>query len=142
MTVFVRHAQSEFNAFGSKERDCGITELGKEQAKLLKGSYDLVVISPLKRVYETLAYSNIQYKNLLVSHLCREHIDGEQCNLLHGETIKLETKEDLQRRAEKFKEFLRTLEKGNVLVISHYCFLKELLGIGLRNCQSADSQIF
>ena len=55
---FTRHAESQGNV-GSNTIDSPLTPAGIEQAKLLSGHFDLVVVSPLRRAQETLHYSRI-----------------------------------------------------------------------------------
>lgn len=55
---FCRHAQSYEN-IGVSRIDSPLTDYGVEQAKLLTGNYDCVIVSPLRRAIETLHYSNI-----------------------------------------------------------------------------------
>ena len=64
--TLIRHAESHFNAGNYKTdeeiRNCRITNLGIQQAKQLNQSFDIVVLSPLKRAMETYLNSNIKTK--------------------------------------------------------------------------------
>ena len=73
MIYIIRHVESEFNKTRIKKRNCGITEDGKLNAHELKGHYDIVLQSPLKRCEETLKYSNITYGKKIIVDSLREH---------------------------------------------------------------------
>ena len=64
--TIIRHAQSKFNAgeFRTAEeiRNCKLTDHGKMQAKNLDQSFDIIVLSPLKRAIETYVNSNLKIK--------------------------------------------------------------------------------
>ena len=60
--TFIRHAESYHNYYKKYDFDidqnelidCGITNLGKDQAKKLNKHFDILFVSPLRRTKETL----------------------------------------------------------------------------------------
>lgn len=138
MVKLIRHAQSTFNAFGDKSPDCEITPEGRNMAKGLDGTYDLVICSTLRRCRQTLDASDIRYSNLMFSELCREVRDGNPVNLYNGESLDLlkESDEGVQQRLEDFKNLLRDLSTKyeKIAVMTHYEFLKRLTGYSFNNC--------
>jgi len=138
MVMLFRHAQSTWNAYGDISRDSSITESGREMAKLLKGNYDLVICSPLKRARQTLDATNIVYGNIMFSELCREIKDGNPVNLYNGESTENdpETEEQIVQRIEDFKNYVKSLlpTYPNIAVITHFCFLERLTGYKFENC--------
>lgn len=123
--TFLRHAQSIFNVFLQSEKDCDLSPAGIQQAKNLTGDYDVVVVSNLRRTHQTLLYSSIQSKRILLTPLCREQ-KKDICDFVQGEDdcIK-ETEEELALRIECFKDYIRRECKPDerVLVISHGDFI-------------------
>lgn len=123
--TFLRHAQSIFNRDLTSEKNCSLTELGIEQAKQLKGDYDVIVCSILKRTKETLFYSNLTSKQLHFTDLCRE-VRRDICDFLEDEDeTQLETDEEAEKRILLFKAYLQSKTKATdkVLVISHRDFI-------------------
>lgn len=135
---FLRHGQSTFNA-GRPDVDAPLTETGKSQAASVSGEWDLVIVSSLTRAKQTLEFSGIKYRNMIVTELCREYQNGSVCDYKQGEDTKLETKNELQSRIETFKTMLRSFAPTypRILVISHVCFICYLIGTnkGIYNCQ-------
>lgn len=124
MIVLIRHAQSTGNC-GDPGRDCPLSNDGGQQAKLLKGEYDLVICSTLKRARQTLDESSIKYSNILFTDLCREHLDGNPNTLYNNEPEKKESQAEFYDRIEKFKQILREKQKEypRIAVVSHGVFL-------------------
>lgn len=122
--TFLRHAVSIFNEKLISEKDCELSEAGKQQAMSLTGNYDVVVCSIMTRTKQTLAFSKIKYNDLYYSHTCRE-FRKDICDFLpHENHTILETNESLIERVEKCKTFLKENFDGrNVLVISHADFI-------------------
>ena len=126
---FLRHAQSIFNRDLTSEKDCSLTDLGIEQASKIKGTYDVIICSIMKRTKETLQYSQLNSKKLLFTDLCRE-IRRDICDFLEEEDeTKQESEEEALKRIQKFKEFVRekTEKEDKLLVICHGDFI-HLLG--------------
>jgi broad specificity phosphatase PhoE len=127
---FLRHAESIFNANLTSEKDCDLTEKGKQQASELKEHYDIVVCSIMKRTCQTLDTSNITYGRLIFTDLCRENRQ-DICDFLphEDETVK-ESEDQLQDRIKVFTYFLKSQVSryNNVLVISHGDFIHTLGG--------------
>jgi broad specificity phosphatase PhoE len=128
--TFLRHAQSIFNAYLTSEKDCDITLKGKEQAAALEGEYDVIVLSCLRRTHQTLTYSNLRAKRILMTDLCREK-RVDICDYLEGEDeTKKESLEELGWRIESFRNFLRAhcKETDRILVIAHGDFIFHATG--------------
>ena len=139
--TFLRHAISIFNELKISEKDCELSEAGKAQAAMLEGTYDLVICSVMKRTKQTLAFSNIKYKELIYSHSCRE-FRCDICDFLpHENETDLESNEDLRLRVQAFREFLIKFEsqKKRILVISHRDFIYAMNG-GTRHPENAEFQ--
>jgi broad specificity phosphatase PhoE len=138
--AFIRHAQSRFNAYNDLSPNSSVTEAGKKSCKNITGNYDLVICSTLRRARETLDNSNITYKRVIFTDLCREILDGNTSNLYNGEENASESHEDVMQRISKLKEFIMqqpeaNQEITNTAVISHGCFLFRMIGQGFCNCQ-------
>ena len=138
--AFFRHAQSRFNAYNDLSPNSSLTEAGKVSCKNIKGKFDLVICSTLRRARETLDNSNIKYKRVIFTELCREILDGNTSNLYNGEENISESHEDITRRISKLKEFIMQQpevnnETINIAIISHGCFLFKMIGQGFCNCQ-------
>ena len=125
---FLRHAESIFNANLTSEKDCDLTEKGKQQAAAIEERYDVVICSTMKRACQTLDNSRITYGRLLFTDLCRENRQ-DICDFLphEDETIK-ETEEQLQKRIQSFTYFVKSQcsPYQRVLVISHGDFIHTL----------------
>jgi broad specificity phosphatase PhoE len=139
----IRHAESQFNAYGKQVRDVRLSEQGCLQASKLSGSYDLVIISTLSRARSTFALSQITTKEVLSTPLCRELRRGNIIDYLPDESMELETSTDVTQRVEQFKEMLREpLTSGKrVCVISHHGFIHALTGLKMCNAQIVTTSI-
>lgn len=131
----IRHAESTFNRHGSKDNDVPITDRGKDQAKSLEGEYDIVVCSTLKRAIQTLHNSNLKYKKVIFTPICREVMDTNPTNYYPGEDITHESSEDVKKRMTEFREFLKSLDPDNnkIAVITHSVFLNRLTSFWFQN---------
>jgi len=134
--ILIRHAESDWNASGSMERNCKITEYGKNCSKYLDFDVDLVVCSTLRRARETLDNSGIKYKNILFTELCREYLDDNPVNYYNNEEIVPESITDLENRVDSFKELLSELQEkyNRIAVITHYIFLEKMTSFHFKNC--------
>lgn len=124
----LRHAESIFNATGTSEKDCDLTEKGKGQASLIKEHYDIVICSTMKRACQTLDNSQITYGKLIFTDLCREK-RVDICDFLECEDEQdIESDAELEFRIKKFLCFLRSQVSSfnRVLIISHRDFIYEL----------------
>lgn len=138
--AFFRHAPSTFNVNGDLSPNVPVTEDGKNIAKAMAGHVDLVICSTLRRARETLDHSNLKYKKVIFTELCREILDGNTSNLYNKEDNVVETEEDVNARIEKFRTFLFSQpeissEHTNIAVISHSTFLYKMTGRAFGNCQ-------
>lgn len=144
--TIIRHAQSKFNAgeYKTEEeiRNCRLTNHGIDQAKQLNHSFDLLILSPLKRAFETYVHSNIKCKHVVISKLVREQLDGRPLNCLDLEEVTSESSDDVRKRAREAVEYIKKTDSDNIGIISHGCFIwyfLEQIGqppIGTSNCQS------
>lgn len=140
MTItLTRHALSVFNKYNTQDLDCVITNEGMSQCTSLSGDYDLVILSPLIRTRQTLEYSLIHPKLIVVSQLCREKRDSP-CDYLRGEDVVKETEDSVIKRVKDFKKELFEYSKKykDILIISHGIFGWYLSGKCLRNCETMD----
>lgn len=69
---FCRHGESMANVGSWSGLDTPLSEFGVEQSKKLKGHFNLVLCSPLRRTLETLHYSKITYDRLTINPNLRE----------------------------------------------------------------------
>jgi broad specificity phosphatase PhoE len=127
--TFLRHAISIFNEMNTSEKDCELSEAGKAQARGLVGDYDLVICSVMTRTKQTLAFSQIKYKELVYSPICRE-FRTTICDYLPHEDEKIpEPRESLLERVSKFREYLKEKNQGQrILVVSHGDFIFAMNG--------------
>src|SRR5437762_9121115 len=131
--AFFRHAESSFNALGDRSANVPITENGKNASKAMKDHVDLVICSTLKRARQTLDESEIVYKRIIFTDLCREILDGNTSNLYSKtEENIVETEEQLQERMRLFKELIynqpeKSSDKVTIAIISHGCFMHKLI---------------
>lgn len=125
---FLRHAQSIFNRDLTSEKDCSLSEYGKQQAESIQGNYDVIICSTMKRAKETLQYSQLASKKLYFTEICRE-VRVDICDFFESEEeSNLESEQELQRRIKLFKQYLkeRTEPGQTVLVISHRDFIHQI----------------
>jgi broad specificity phosphatase PhoE len=130
---FLRHAESIFNANLTSEKDCDLTERGREQASKVSGEYDVVFCSIMKRTCKTLDHSNIKYGRIIFTDLCREKKTTICDYLPHEDETKIDTDEELEKQIQKFLYFLKSQVSPyqNVLVVSHGDFIH---AVGKRQC--------
>ena len=142
--AFLRHAQSIFNATLTSEKDCDLTDLGRQQAAALEGDFDVVICSTMKRTCQTLQGSRIRSGRTLYTDLCREKRQ-DICDYLphEDETVK-ETEEELQQRIQRFVYFLKSQVSPyqSVLVVSHGDFISSLGKKSKPYPNNAEIQVF
>lgn len=122
---FLRHAESIFNANLTSEKDCDLTDKGRQQASELEGDYDIVICSIMNRTCKTLDLSKIRYGRLVFTDLCREKRVDICDYLAHEDDTIKETDQELEERIQVFKVFLKSQVSSynNVLVVSHGDFI-------------------
>ncbi len=122
--TLLRHAESMFNTGVSNVEDVNLTFKGAKQAQKLTGQYDLVICSPLRRAVDTLFYSKIKYRELILDHDVRE-VKKDICDFLLFEPKKIETEKQVLKRVERFKKYLDSLEGEyqRILIVSHGDFI-------------------
>ena len=131
--TIIRHAQSKFNAGQYKTDEeianCRLSEFGKSQAKNLTQSFDIVILSPLKRAIETYANSNIKCGKMIINDLFREYkeLEAKPLNFLELEKLTPETLDDLNKRINDAIQYLKTLPYNNIGIISHGIFIHHFL---------------
>ena len=133
MVEFLRHCESFYNVICRDDiicqdsvdfLDCGLSPDGIKQAGNLKGVYDLVIVSPLRRCINTLEYSQIRYNKLVIEPLVREYRTN-YCDFLENEDIILETEDEIFNRLTEFKTKLKKLitKYKKILVVTHADFI-------------------
>jgi len=125
---FLRHAESIFNRDLTSEKDCDLTEKGRHQASEIKGDYNVVVCSTMKRACQTLDHSKLSYGKLIFTDLCREK-KADICDFLpHEAETRKESEEELERRIQSFLYFLKSQVSPfqTILVVSHGDFIHTL----------------
>lgn len=166
--ILIRHAQSTFNAYGEQIRDVPLSDYGKTTCSSLNFNVDLVICSNMQRTKQTLEHSNIKYNDIIITPLCREHMNGNIIDYCKGEDIIVESVDELAERVKKFKKFVKDatndlINKNNakakantkntgqtitsrtitICIISHSGFLRKLTGHFFNNahyleCSSLD----
>lgn len=130
--TIIRHAESRVNAGLCRESgeftNCRITDNGKEQATKLSYSFDVLILSPLKRVLETYTNSKIKTGDILISHFFREtKEDHTTTNFLENEKHSYETVEEIKLRALNARIFIENIKSNNIGIISHCGFIYHFL---------------
>ncbi len=130
--TFVRHCRSIFNELKTSEKDCDLSEFGKQQATGLSGRWDAIVCSIMFRTKETLRLSKLESSLIYYTALCRE-VRRDICDFLEDEDENVkETDEELSVRVERFKAWMKMMfaesKCKKILVISHADFVYELNG--------------
>lgn len=141
---FLRHAESIFNKYLISEKDCDLTDYGKQQAKDLSGDYDIVICSTMRRACQTLDHSNLNYGRLIFTDLCREK-KSDICDFLpHEDETEKETDEQLEKRIQTFLYFLKSQVSPyqRALVICHGDFIHTIGKKQQPYPKNAEIQIF
>lgn len=127
--TFVRHAQSEANVLRNlDERDSRLTKLGISQCKEVKGHFDIVLCSPLRRTRDTLGFSQVTCNEVIYvpeARECRWSTSDLMADDKEPDDYD-ESTEEIEERCKKFYERLRSLDlSGNkkVLIVSHCNFI-------------------
>lgn len=128
MIYLIRHTQSTFNAGQSdvRDRNVPLSEDGKLQARNITFSFNILILSPMKRAVETYTYSGIKVARVIMSELFREHVCAYN-NLFEYEDFIYETEDDLIDRVREAAEFLKKLDKPdiNIGIITHHDFIQK-----------------
>jgi len=141
--TIIRHGESIYNAGEFKKEsevaNCRLSDKGKIQSQSLDQSFDILIVSPLKRALETYVNSQIKTKELIISPLFAEHRNGKPLNYLENEEYVVETPDDLAKRAKSALQFVRSLPKlqQNIGIISHGDFLHNFL----KECQQKQAYL-
>lgn len=116
---WLRHCQSVANAGGPKTLDTPLSAAGAAAAEKLKGKYDIVYVSPMRRARETLGRSQIETPKVVVEPLLREIIEDPSDMLAEGE--RPEDSAAAAARVARLRDWLRGVAAhgGSVLVVSH-----------------------
>lgn len=130
--TIIRHSQSLHNQGIYAETDprllnSRLSEEGKRQASNFSASFDVLILSPLRRAIETYAQSSILTREILICPLFREHQDGKIINRLENESPTNESTMDVRLRAIQARKFLEETKSDNIGIISHGVFIWYLL---------------
>lgn len=135
--TFLRDAQSMFNAGLSKERNPGLSEVGKQQAIQIHGEFDCIIVTNLRRSMQTYAQSFLKCRKLLVEDVFRESMNGVESNYLELEQNIVESAPEFETRARagfyRLKELFREYKFQTILVITHHNFIQKISDISGRN---------
>lgn len=132
--IFIRHCESVHNyrirnnldVDDDSLRDCGITEVGIQQAAKLNFHFDILFISPMKRCLETLANSNITADEIVVDDRLREYPE-HICDYRPGEPIVPEDMEHFKQRVAEVRDLLWKRDERSIGVLSHGAFISEFM---------------
>lgn len=143
MIYLINHAQSTRDAgdFNTSDRNIPLTDVGCHQSKQLNFSFNILIISPLKRCLETYTNSNVKVGSVIVSELFREHVTTPN-NLFEYEDFVYEMDEDFEQRVKESIEFLKKLDTPNINIgiITHNDYIEKFTqitqgsGLTLPNC--------
>jgi len=132
---FIRHGQSVGNIDPNSDiTDSPLTEFGRMQASMINLEVDLIICSPMRRALETLHYSQINSKELLISDICREKICGTSDSKLL-EFPELETDDNFNLRISELANMLLNLNYNTIGVVCHGCVIAALTGSYLNNTE-------
>lgn len=123
--TFIRHGQSKFNVDRNYlVRNCGLTKKGKSQSKKIKGNFDIIFISPLKRCLQTFEYSQLNAPKIKKLNLIREH-KQDPCDFFENEIFKKENLSDCLKRVNMLKKHINKLPKEyqKICFVSHADFI-------------------
>ena len=134
----IRHGES-FANIGEKRWDSPLTEKGITQSSKLKGHYDLVILSPMRRAQETYIYSQIDCDECVYCESCREIKKGISDHLLF-ESLKRETEDEFETRINLLMEELRNYSQKykNIVVFTHGGVIRNICKLDrhVENCES------
>ena len=122
--TFIRHAQSEYNIGQQFSNNVPITKDGAIACVSLDQTFDILILSPLKRAIQTYANSNIKTKRIIMSDLFQEKKD-KPSNMMDNDTD-YETTADFETRILKAIDFIKQLDCSNIGVIGHHDFIQKL----------------
>lgn len=130
--TLIRHANSLHNQGIYAETDprllnSRLSDHGIDQAKNFSASFDVLVLSPLRRAIETYADSSIATREVIICPLFREQQDGKIINRLENEAPSVESTMDVRLRAIQARKYLESLNSDNIGIISHGVFIWYLL---------------
>ena len=142
---FIRHGQSVANVGPDDLYDSRLTSIGICQAQEVSGHFDLVLCSPLRRTMETLHYSKITYKELIVEHSLREIAQSIGSLLLfekRHEPFQEESLDNFWKRSQQFHNILENhCEKlksaggsKKILIVGHAFFFNAWFRKGCFPC--------
>jgi broad specificity phosphatase PhoE len=119
--TFIRHAQSDW--YTTKYSldypvDTDITELGIQEAALLDFTFDVLIISPLKRCLKTLAFSKIKYNTMIKSELFKEKVLNLLCK---------EDEQSYQNRVTEAIKLINGTDSLNIGIITHGILIHDIL---------------
>jgi len=142
--TFIRHAMTRFNARLDDESipDSRITQIGVSQAAKLNNTFDILILSPLKRTMETYTNSNIKTNKVIISEYFREHMRTPLNFTALEDHSYVESTVEIEKRIDKAIKYIKMLglKFDKIGVITHYDFLrhitKRLFGkeLKFRNC--------
>lgn len=126
---FNRAQQNPEPEFHENIANSGLSFLGEIQAIHIKGEFDLVILSPLRRAIETYAKSKIRTSEIIISDLVHERRDGTSYNAMDNEEPYEETHEQLTYRVNETIKYIKSLGHNRICIITHgsfmECFLKK-----------------
>lgn len=116
------------------EEDPHLSDNGKNDCANLKGNYDLILLSPLRRCIDTYVSSKLNSNKIEFLILLREKQDGRTYNSLLCETPIAESDEIFNKRILELKNYLLNRSEENICCITSaftICHLQMAFGL---NC--------
>lgn len=131
----IRHGQSASNANPSSIiTDPSLTELGRQQASTINLNVDLIICSSMRRALETLYYSKITGREILITDMCREKICG-MADFKLFELREPELDQDFNSRMSELARGLLNTNYKKIGVVCHGCVIAALTGSYLNNAE-------
>jgi broad specificity phosphatase PhoE len=154
-TYFLRHAQCINNARAPNTKPIkndSLTDLGIQQAKKVKGRFDLILVSPLRRTLDTLYYSQLSADTIQVCDLLREVVCADMGSGKHSirrdtldveKNVPIESEQEVWARIAMLRTLISTKQQkyNRILLISHSCIYGFLTQQGIANAQMVEITI-
>jgi broad specificity phosphatase PhoE len=105
--------------------NCPLTERGEEQARALTGSYDLLLVSPLRRAKDTLFFSQLQAKRIVYTPIVSEvYVDScDEEDRASEEKHAVEDEGHIQNRMSQLISYLKQHQSKKIGVLTHPRFI-------------------
>jgi broad specificity phosphatase PhoE len=133
--VLIRHAESMANARDRMPKETPdeifhntpLTDEGKAQAAKIRGSVQLLIVSPLKRTLQTYAHSGLRVGRLITTELAREWCHYGNAGEFEMEPSRKESWGELCNRVERLITFIRDQPERDIGILAHGVLFGQLI---------------